>query len=50
MEQAFWSLDAPLGRVCAAEVPIPYPKHLEGRLDPAGAGHRRRGQAPQMGR
>jgi 2-oxoisovalerate dehydrogenase E1 component len=29
MEQAFWSLDAPVGRVCAAEVPIPYPKHLE---------------------
>ena len=29
MEQAFWSLDAPLGRVCSAEVPIPYPKHLE---------------------
>jgi len=29
MEQAFWSLDAPIGRVCAEEVPIPYPKHLE---------------------
>lgn len=29
MEQAFWSLDAPVGRVCSAEVPIPYPKHLE---------------------
>jgi pyruvate dehydrogenase E1 component alpha subunit len=28
-EQAFWSLDAPVGRVCSAEVPIPYPKHLE---------------------
>ncbi|MDE3240683.1 MAG: pyruvate dehydrogenase (acetyl-transferring) E1 component subunit alpha [Paracoccaceae bacterium] len=28
-EQAFWHLDAPVGRVCAAEVPIPYPKHLE---------------------
>jgi pyruvate dehydrogenase E1 component alpha subunit len=28
-EQALWSLDAPVGRVCAAEVPIPYPKHLE---------------------
>ncbi len=28
-ERAFWSLDAPIGRVCAAEVPIPYPKHLE---------------------
>ena len=29
MEQALWSLDAPVGRVCSAEVPIPYPKHLE---------------------
>jgi len=29
MEQALWSLDAPVGRVCSEEVPIPYPKHLE---------------------
>jgi pyruvate dehydrogenase E1 component subunit beta len=29
VEQAFWSLDAPLGRVCSEEVPIPYPRHLE---------------------
>lgn len=29
MEQVFWSLDAPVERVCSAEVPIPYPKHLE---------------------
>lgn len=29
MENAFWSLDAPVGRVCSAEVPIPYPRHLE---------------------
>jgi 2-oxoisovalerate dehydrogenase E1 component len=29
MEQVFWTLDAPVGRVCSAEVPIPYPKHLE---------------------
>jgi pyruvate/2-oxoglutarate/acetoin dehydrogenase E1 component len=29
VEEAFWSLDAPIGRVCTAEVPIPYPKHLE---------------------
>jgi pyruvate/2-oxoglutarate/acetoin dehydrogenase E1 component len=29
VEQAFWSLDGPVGRVCSAEVPIPYPKHLE---------------------
>jgi pyruvate dehydrogenase E1 component beta subunit len=28
-EQAFWDLDAPVGRVCTAEVPIPYAKHLE---------------------
>jgi pyruvate dehydrogenase E1 component beta subunit len=29
MEQAFYELDAPVERVCTAEVPIPYPKHLE---------------------
>ncbi len=29
VEQAFWSLDAPIARVCTEEVPIPYPKHLE---------------------
>jgi pyruvate/2-oxoglutarate/acetoin dehydrogenase E1 component len=29
MEQAFYELDAPVGRVCAAEVPLPYPHHLE---------------------
>jgi pyruvate/2-oxoglutarate/acetoin dehydrogenase E1 component len=29
MEQAFWELDAPVQRVCTAEVPIPYPRHLE---------------------
>jgi pyruvate dehydrogenase E1 component beta subunit/2-oxoisovalerate dehydrogenase E1 component len=29
MEGAFWRLDAPVGRVCSAEVPIPYPRHLE---------------------
>ena len=28
-EQAFYELDAPMARVCAVEVPIPYPKHLE---------------------
>lgn len=28
-ETAFFDLDAPVGRVCSAEVPIPYPKHLE---------------------
>ena len=29
MEGAFWRLDAPVERVCTAEVPIPYPRHLE---------------------
>lgn len=29
MEQGFWHLDAPVGRLCSSEVPIPYPKHLE---------------------
>ncbi|HTS90078.1 MAG TPA: alpha-ketoacid dehydrogenase subunit beta [Gemmatimonadales bacterium] len=28
-EGAFYDLDAPVARVCTAEVPIPYPKHLE---------------------
>lgn len=28
-EKAFYDLDAPLARVCSAEVPIPYAKHLE---------------------
>jgi pyruvate dehydrogenase E1 component beta subunit len=28
-ETAFFDLDAPVARVCSAEVPIPYPKHLE---------------------
>jgi len=29
MEQAFYELDAPVARVCSAEVPVPYAKHLE---------------------
>jgi len=29
VEQAFWELDAPIGRVCSEEVPIPYARHLE---------------------
>lgn len=29
MEQRFYELDAPVMRICGAEVPIPYPKHLE---------------------
>jgi pyruvate dehydrogenase E1 component beta subunit len=28
-ERAFFELDAPVLRVCTAEVPIPYPRHLE---------------------
>jgi pyruvate dehydrogenase E1 component beta subunit len=28
-EHAFYDLDAPVGRVCSAEVPIPYARHLE---------------------
>jgi pyruvate dehydrogenase E1 component beta subunit len=29
MEEAFYELDAPVGRVCTVEVPLPYAKHLE---------------------
>ncbi len=29
VEGAFYDLDAPVERVCTAEVPIPYPRHLE---------------------
>jgi pyruvate/2-oxoglutarate/acetoin dehydrogenase E1 component len=28
-EEAIWELDAPVGRVCSAEVPIPYARHME---------------------
>jgi pyruvate/2-oxoglutarate/acetoin dehydrogenase E1 component len=28
-ESALYDLDAPVRRVCSAEVPMPYPKHLE---------------------
>lgn len=28
-EQVFYELDAPVARVCGAEIPIPYPRHLE---------------------
>ena len=34
VEQVFWELDAPIGRVCSAEVPIPYPRHLENAAIP----------------
>jgi pyruvate dehydrogenase E1 component beta subunit len=29
MEEGFYNLDAPVGRICTAEVPLPYAKHLE---------------------
>jgi pyruvate dehydrogenase E1 component beta subunit len=29
MDEAFYELDAPVGRVCSAEVPMPYARHLE---------------------
>ena len=29
MEGGFYDLDVPVARVCSAEVPMPYPKHLE---------------------
>jgi len=37
MEQAFYELDAPVARVCTAEVPLPYPKHLEDAALPSTA-------------
>ncbi|HVS75815.1 MAG TPA: alpha-ketoacid dehydrogenase subunit beta [Steroidobacteraceae bacterium] len=37
VEQAFYDLDAPVARVCTAEVPIPYPKHLEDAALPSPA-------------
>jgi pyruvate/2-oxoglutarate/acetoin dehydrogenase E1 component len=29
MEGAFYELDLPVARLCSAEVPMPYAKHLE---------------------
>ena len=37
MEGAFDSLDAPVARVCSAEVPMPYAKHLEDATMPQAA-------------
>jgi len=34
VEQAFWSLDGPIARVCSEETPIPYPSHLENAAIP----------------
>ncbi|MBK7472686.1 MAG: alpha-ketoacid dehydrogenase subunit beta [Betaproteobacteria bacterium] len=38
VEEAFYDLDAPLARVCSAEVPIPYARHLEDAALPQPAG------------
>jgi pyruvate dehydrogenase E1 component beta subunit len=37
-EQAFYELDAPVARVCSAEVPMPYAAHLEAAALPSVAG------------
>lgn len=34
LEQAFFDLDAPIARVCSAEAPIPYARHLEAAAIP----------------
>ncbi len=38
MEQAFYELGAPVARVCSAEVPTPYPAHLEQAALPQAGG------------
>ncbi|HET7231979.1 MAG TPA: alpha-ketoacid dehydrogenase subunit beta [Longimicrobium sp.] len=38
VEGAFWELDAPVARVCSAEVPMPYAKHLEDAALPRAEG------------
>jgi pyruvate dehydrogenase E1 component beta subunit len=38
MEGAFYELDAPVGRLCGAEVPMPYARHLEQAALPQVAG------------
>ncbi len=35
MEWCFYELDAPVGRVCGREVPMPYPEHLESAARPS---------------
>ncbi len=37
-ESAFYELDAPVARVCSAEVPFPYPRHLEEAAMPQAGG------------
>ena len=44
-EQAFCELDAPVARVCSAEVPMPYAKHLEEAALPSVPG-----SSPRSGR
>ena len=46
-ERAFYDLDAPVGRVCSAEVPMPYAKHLEQAALPTA--ERDRGGGPRGG-
>ena len=41
MEQALYDLDAPVERLCGAEVPMPYAAHMETGSDPAGGDHHR---------
>jgi pyruvate dehydrogenase E1 component beta subunit len=35
VEGAFYELDAPIARVCTAEVPLPYARHLEDAAIPS---------------
>jgi pyruvate dehydrogenase E1 component beta subunit len=37
MEGGFYSLDAPVARVCSTEVPMPYAKHMEDAALPRAA-------------
>jgi pyruvate dehydrogenase E1 component beta subunit len=37
-EEAFYDLDAPVARVCSAEAPMPYARHLEEAVLPQAAG------------
>ena len=37
MELAFYELEIPVERLCTAEVPLPYPKHLEDAALPQAA-------------
>ena len=49
VEGAFYDLDAPIARVCTAEVPIPYAKHLEQAALPQPDDDRGRGARPVRG-